>query len=71
MELKAINTEALKTKLHKTKRFMQILTWCGIISVGFLFYGLIMKVDGIDSSFSMLPIAFASVVLILIKSIKD
>lgn len=35
MELKDVTSEVLKTKLHRTKRGMQVLTWRGITSVGF------------------------------------
>lgn len=65
MELKDKSSEVLQAKLNKTKKILQVLTWCAIITVGFLLYGWLMKEDGINSSFSMLPIAFASLVLIL------
>lgn len=70
MALKDLTKDVLKIKLHRTKRVMQVLTWLGIVSVGFLFYGWIMNTDGIDSSFAMLPIALAPVILILDKKYK-
>ena len=70
MELKDESSEALQAKLNKTKKILQVLTWCAIITVGFLLYGWLMKDDGIDSSLSMLPIGFASFVLIFDNKYK-
>lgn len=70
MELKEENSEVLKTKLFKTKRIMQGLTWCGIISLGFWLYEWIIKDNGIDSLLSMIALGFGCAVIFLDKKYK-
>ena len=70
MELKDETTEALKTKLQKTKRITQILTGITIITLAFFIYGWIMKDEGIDSSFSLITIALVLFVIVLDKKYK-
>jgi len=70
MELKNENTDALKTKLHRTKRIMQALTWTAIITLGFFIYGWISKDVGIDSSLSLIVIALSFIVIMLDKKYK-
>ena len=50
MELKNENTDALKTKLHRTKRTMQVLTWIALITLAFFIYGWITNDVDIDFS---------------------
>jgi len=70
IELKDENINALKTKLHKTKRIMQVLTLIIIIAFVFFVYEWIIKKAGIDSSFSLIIIALGFFIIVLDKKCK-
>ena len=70
MELKNENTDALKTKLHRTKRTMQVLTWIALITLAFFIYGWITNDVDIDSSLSLIVIALSFIIIMLDKKYK-